>query len=71
MTDLREAGPLLPDDMLAELSRRYGDVQLAAYASLAKSRGLPLREVLAYAVEDRLAQAIALPVVSGGEESHD
>jgi hypothetical protein len=73
MTDVREAAPPLPDDLMAELARRYGDVQLAAYASLARSRGIPLREVLAYAVEDRLAQAVDLPVVTtpGEEESHD
>jgi hypothetical protein len=72
MTDLREAAPPLPDDLMAELARRYGDVQLGAYSSLARSRGLPLREVLAYAVEGRLAQAIDLPVVSapGEEDPH-
>jgi hypothetical protein len=72
MTDVRETAPPLPDDLMAALMRQYGDVQLAAYASLARSRGLPMREVLALAVEDRLAQAVALPVVSapGEEDPH-
>lgn len=68
MIDHREPAPVYPDDLMAALTRRYGDVQLAAYASLARSRGIPLREVLAYAVEDRLAQAVDMPVVSAPVE---
>jgi hypothetical protein len=70
MIDQREPALMYPDDLMAELMRQYGDVQLAAYSSLARSRGLPMREVLALACEGRLAQAVDLPVVVSprGEE---
>ena len=72
MIDQRVPAPVYPDDLMAELARQFGDVQLAAYASLARSRGLPMREVLALACEGRLAQAIDLPVASTPvEEDHD
>jgi hypothetical protein len=71
MIDQREPAVVSPDDLMAELARQYGDVQLAAYASLARSRGLPMREVLALACEGRLAQAIDLPVVSAPIEEDD
>ncbi len=62
--DLPEVDHRLPDDLLAALHERYGDVPLGAYASLAAARNVPMLDVLRAAVDDLggLALIVAGPV---------
>jgi hypothetical protein len=50
-----------PDDVVADLKARYGDVQYVASTNLARSRGVSLRDVLLAVDEDRLADIVSLP----------
>jgi len=49
----------LPDDLCAMIAKRYGECRLEAYASLARSRGVPVLDVLRAAADDDLARFVA------------
>jgi len=53
-----DLGLLLPDDLMAALKAQYGEVQTAAYVSLARARGVSVRAVLAAAVRDDLVSIV-------------